>query len=900
MGDAPPRRLSSLLSVIGLVLVLLLFIPATGRAAPLPPSSHTTAALLNNSCESGACLAMVGPRLAGVDSQRGLLLNALFSALLGNQVNLTVLDWNAIATAHLDVIQLLDVLQSDLQLASPQQVLDTDITLLQFLNAAADVAHADGNTAAVSALNALSLGIAPLTGTIRLGDLIQSDFPDGALAVLEMDLLSLLTGVISLFNYENVLTTPQPISVSGSALGLPNVAETQLYAQVIEPPIVKCGPTGTQFYSAEIRIKLNVNTVTAPIRVSVLGLGQVSVSLTQLGLYLDVARAQGTLNFVDTLAPQVGMNVQPGIVHAYIGTISDNLFFNRDTVITPAMVSFSTIGEVKVGGLTAALRGKADALGSTTNTNLTFNGPFPQTQTVGTSATFISNLVSTLVNDLELQVTPNILGVLLNTVLNLVRPLLNTLITPILSNVLGGLVDPLLVLLGIGIGEADVTVLGVGSAQEYGACLPTPTATATPSPTFTPSPTATNDPTATPTPMTQTVSGKVWEDSNQDGQRDDATEPRIEGIIVRLYNVANREIAVTTTNSNGEYLFTGLVAGTYSIEVDESNFGNGFPLYEHVLTVQNASGVADTMDSDFPVDSPHRVTISVIEGIDMLDVDAGAYPNGVCSVGLDVYYLLDLSGSMDFGYSDGITKLDAAKQAIQQTNSVMAQWNNGSRIGLLGFYGTAGGGKVSAFVDQIMPMTEDYVSFDTLLGQLNASGTTPTAHGIEVAYQRLAEETNAVNVPVILLITDGVPTVNADNPFGPPNPFDYDGYSGYLFNDMDVQAVSIRDGFGGYRSINDVRNDGTLYQFSPAPYTYIHAGDPVADVMENAEAAMLYGPAGLTIHGIAIQGEYGGDIFNDAVVEYVAETGNGVFVNPDTLSELTAALQAAVQESACQ
>lgn len=948
MSDAPPRRLPIRLSIVGVVLVALLFLPTTGRAAPLLPQSNPDT-IFNQTCQAGACLTMVGPRLASVDSQRGLLLNAIFSALLGNSVNLTVLDWNAIATADIDVVQVLDVLESDLQLASPQQVLDANITLLQFLNATADVAHADGNTATVSALNALHVVVAPLTGTIRLGDLIQSDFPNGALAVVEMDILSLLTGVISLFNYENVLTTPQPVSVSGSTLGLNNVADTQLYAQVIEPPIVKCGPAGTQFYSAEIRLKLNINTVVAPLRVSVLGLGQVSVSLTQLGLYLDVARAQGTLTFVDTLAPQVDVNVQPGMVNAYLGTISDSVFFNRDSVITPAMVSYGTIGHVTVGNLMASLKGKADALGNTNNANLTFNGPFPQSKTVGTSATFISNLVSTLVNDLELQVTPNILGVLLNTVLNVVRPLVNNAITPILSNILGGLVDPLLGLLGVGIGEADVTVLNVGTAQAYGMCLPTPTATPTETATNTPTSTntstatATNTPTATATPTVtptntptvtptetatptntpvplQTIGGLIWlESESADGQRQPAETTRLADIPLNLRDAGTGLVLATTvTDSNGQYSFLNQPAGTYYVEISAEAFEAGQFLDGYGLTISDTGD--DLTDSDFytNVNGYYAVaTVVLIPTQDQNHIDAGVTLLSCQPVGLDIYYLLDTSASMGEVYTGATNKLEAAKEAIENTNALVSNWNNGSRVGLMAHYGANADddyGLTEALFSPRIPLTLDFNSVNTALDNTVALGSTATALGLRTAANFMAIESNSTNKPVIVLLTDGVPTVDYET-------FEIldlgDGEyiisaQGYVYLDTHVSSINLHtmqsgSASPGFRSIGEVRALGVdysgtyegIYEWNGHFYKY-YSGKAMADTMDAANYALslFQNPTNpLTVHGIAIQGQ--GATFNATIIDYVATQGNGVFIQPNNLSQLLEALTTSVQASAC-
>jgi hypothetical protein len=47
-----------------------------------------------------------------------------------------------------------------------------------------------------------------------------------------------VTGVIELYNYDNVATTNDPVTISGTVLNQPGVNSVELYAQVIEPPII--------------------------------------------------------------------------------------------------------------------------------------------------------------------------------------------------------------------------------------------------------------------------------------------------------------------------------------------------------------------------------------------------------------------------------------------------------------------------------------------------------------------------------------------------------------------------------------------------------------------------------------------------------------------------------------
>ncbi|QEL13843.1 SdrD B-like domain-containing protein [Limnoglobus roseus] len=63
------------------------------------------------------------------------------------------------------------------------------------------------------------------------------------------------------------------------------------------------------------------------------------------------------------------------------------------------------------------------------------------------------------------------------------------------------------------------------------------------------------------------IGNQVWYDVNNNGKLD-AGETGIANIPVRLLNASLSVIASTTTDANGNYLFTNLLPGTYSVEID--------------------------------------------------------------------------------------------------------------------------------------------------------------------------------------------------------------------------------------------------------------------------------------------------------------------------------------------
>lgn len=415
-------------------------------------------------CTGGACVS-AGPRLASIDSTRGVLLNALLGGLAGSSVNLTVADWNGLASGDVSLVKTLAALQTSLGVATPAQALTANATLAQLLGATASAANADGLTGLAAALTNLQtpLGFAP--GTIRLGDLITTD---GAVGNTRLNALELVTGYIQLYNQRNVLTTPTPILLSGASLGLPGVLNSvQLAAQVVEPPVMVCGGVGTTFHTAAIRVKLNLDLVSLSPDVALLNalplVSSAAVQISKLDLYVEVARADGIITSIDALANAVGVRATPGLVDLYLGSISDSVFFNRSRALDAATdLGLATIGTVQINGTTVGLRAKSSARGQAPSaTNLSFTGPYRQTLTAYTRAAFAANLIDSLVANLVIGLSPSLGGLLDAAVLPVLKGIVQTAITPVLTSVLSGVVDPLLEVLGIRLGEVDVSTSGM-------------------------------------------------------------------------------------------------------------------------------------------------------------------------------------------------------------------------------------------------------------------------------------------------------------------------------------------------------------------------------------------------------------------------------------------------------
>jgi len=420
---------------------------------------------------TGACVS-TGPRLATVDTAKSALLNPLLGGLLGTNLNLTAVDWNTLAQGDVNLLGFLTKLQLQTNASNPAQALNAHVTLGQITAALEEQAQAQTqvDTSLAGVLDTLGTQLGSVGATVRVGDLVQVSTDTATLAATTVNSLDMLTGLIQLYNRRNMLTTPTPIGISGGLLGALGILNSvQLYAQVVEPAVYLCGPAGSTFHSAAIRLKLKLDLVTlAPVTDLLTALlGNTSIAIGQLDVYVEVGRGEGQITGVDGASRTVSLQALPGIADLYIGKIDDSVFFNRARPINVA----TDLGYGKVGGLTLAglnvldievkswTRGQAPFA-----SNLALSGTFPQTRTVSTSSAFITNLVNGLVSNLSLNIPTLDLGLITDLVLGLLKGIVTGVVTPILAPILTIVVDPLLQLLGIGLGQVVVTVNGICEA----------------------------------------------------------------------------------------------------------------------------------------------------------------------------------------------------------------------------------------------------------------------------------------------------------------------------------------------------------------------------------------------------------------------------------------------------
>lgn len=145
-------------------------------------------------------------------------------------------------------------------------------------------------------------------------------------------------------------------------------------------------------------------------------------------------------------------------------------------------------------------------------------------------------------------------------------------------------------------------------------------------------------------PATASVGDRVWVDTDNDGVQD-AGETGISGVTVTLLDGGGNVLATTVTDANGNYLFTGLAAGTYAVRF---TLPTGF-----IFSTKDAGG-NDNTDSDVNTSGlsfGRTDNFTLLAGQNKLDVDAGLVTASAanCSLGDRVWNDLNQNGIQDAG-----------------------------------------------------------------------------------------------------------------------------------------------------------------------------------------------------------------------------------------------------------
>jgi len=456
----------------------------------------------------------VGSRLLGVDPTGPL--NQLLTSTLGTSLGLNLLSYQGIANANVSLLGLKNLIAADA--GTVDQVLSTSVTVSQFLDAYVQLLGQSANSAQID-LSLVQQQVALIEAqlgdtSITLGDILNVNAdttdPSTALAV-DVNAADILSAVLQAANGKNAVAL-QALNINLLGLATVNLAFT-----IVEPPKIAIGVAGynadgspiTEAQTAQIRLKLGVNVLNLGNNgtdlLNILGLIDVSLpagSLVSLPLSAEVVPAHAWLDSIDCEVPlsgggigqQVTIKAQPGLADVFLGTLPASAYSDTtqswDAIIATAIangsayadllsVSVSALG-INVVAITLQAYSHVSVVGSVSDHVFTVTPGIPvdqqtgMTWTIQTGTTLLSSLLQAITDPSLLSIRPgpgsqaSLLGGLLSTLISSLATILtnllgvlNPLLSPIVTALDSSLIAPLLQVLGINIGAADVNLLSV-------------------------------------------------------------------------------------------------------------------------------------------------------------------------------------------------------------------------------------------------------------------------------------------------------------------------------------------------------------------------------------------------------------------------------------------------------
>jgi uncharacterized membrane protein len=431
-----------------------------GASLMAPPVIGTTATA---NAQAQATFS-VGSRLLAVNDG---LLNALLKGLVGGNISLSVMDYNSLIAADINVLSFVDALAVQLNMTgvSYSDVLASKASIGQIATAMANVPGLDNTaklalqTVASKATSTVQIPLSHLVDLGTVGRLALGQKPSGL--GVDASAMSMLTAAASLANGTNQAQLDLGVTV-------PGLTATTLNVAIGEPmqssPWLAVGEAGTVVRTAQTRIKLLASVTVGN---SNIGGGTSLLSVT-LPLHIEIAYAEAKLTDISCpTGPEsikVTIATRPGVVEAHLAASSADGNAGAFADFTKPQSFYNTeIAAVRLL-LVPLLSVKGSAAFAMTNmnsTDLVFNYSDITAKTIKTASTqnLTQSLTTSLVNNLSL--TANVLGLpinlsaLLGTVKPAVVALLNSVTAPVDT-----LVYNVLAALGVSVGQADVRVTG--------------------------------------------------------------------------------------------------------------------------------------------------------------------------------------------------------------------------------------------------------------------------------------------------------------------------------------------------------------------------------------------------------------------------------------------------------
>lgn len=393
----------------------------------------------------------IGTRLA---SLQGGIANQLLSGLTGSTVSLSVMDYNALAGAKVDLFKYSDLLRlnADLEAASYDKVLGTDISTGKALRILGDLLQGSGDIQAASAARKLAVAAGDgkkikLDALLDLGPYgAQDHVAGGSGAKIELAAQDLANALVVLAGEGRQVKLDLGASV-------PGVTDVDVWLAIGERPnnspwltvdrdgqvVVRTAQTRLYLKAQALSVLglLGAQPITLPVLVEAAS-GEAKLASMECPASLSAQAA--TLS----VRPSVGRIVIGEIDTAKLNNFKQNLTVSRAKIADLLLVKATAKADVQIGGQSwkTARFTRADI----------------QAGTIKTVATddIAEATVSSLLGNLDLDVDILGIGLGLGPITSALSGTLGAIAGP-----LDGVLNALTGLLGVRLGEADVQLNGL-------------------------------------------------------------------------------------------------------------------------------------------------------------------------------------------------------------------------------------------------------------------------------------------------------------------------------------------------------------------------------------------------------------------------------------------------------
>lgn len=389
----------------------------------------------------------IGSRLARLD---GGMLNAVLGGLLGTELSLSLLDYQAIAGVDVKLLDFLDALAGEvgLSVGTYSDLLHADVALADIV-AALDVASG-GNAVLAQLAGPINDSIMVEMARLIVADgLANLAIGTSAAVEAQVNALNLLTAAALIADGERHIKL-------ALGLTLPNVTGIDVSLVVGEPPQTgwfTLSGEGAYLRTAQTRLRIDISLLSDG--------GVFGLLAIKLPIYVELAPAEAHVSSLTCPPgrPDLAHTIilaRPGVLRLAVGETPAAAFLDTRS---PLVVKRTALVNVLSG--VARVSALADvSMQQSSPQPLYFSAADARNgvvQSVNTT-TPVSSLTASLLGNLNLKLeilSINLLGNLLSGVLGIVSGLITPLAGP-LDDVLITLFDAL----GIAVGEVDVRVLG--------------------------------------------------------------------------------------------------------------------------------------------------------------------------------------------------------------------------------------------------------------------------------------------------------------------------------------------------------------------------------------------------------------------------------------------------------